>query len=545
MVFALVQTVMSQAIKKPDLFKAELTRLIRARYPLIYLHTYEEARGISLIQEICTGRQASLYVWSRTEGIMRDGTVVAGLLDPIAPLKWYEEFSEKSVLILKDYHHYLKDPLIIRKLRDLSQSLKSTQKTVILISPIQQIPADLQKDVTLTELPLPSRDEIQGLVSRILNESKANLALIPSGKNPEAPEIQAEQDLQGLVDAACGLTQEEIENVLAKSLVSSGKIEKHRVLEEKRQIVKKSGVLEFIDQKNVSSSNIGGLHNLKHWLKVRRLGFTQEARNIHLPSPKGVLLVGIPGCGKSLTALTVSQEWALPLIRLDLGRVYSGLVGSSENNIREAIKTTEAVSPCILWIDEIEKGLSGSQSGGSSDGGTSTRVFGTVLTWMQEKTSPVFVIATANDISQLPPEFLRKGRFDEIFFVDLPSQPERAEIFQIQLDRFGWNDSSLDLEQLSKESEGFSGAEIEQAIVSARFDVFSERAGGMATENILSSLKQTVPLSRTMGDRIDTLRRWAAHRARRASSLPPSNSSDSVGTPSFVSRAMSLERNSE
>ncbi len=501
-------------------FQEDFAQLIRARYPLIYLHSFEESRALSFLAELSLQRQASLYVWSRTEGITRGGQAVAGLLDPMTPLKWFEELKEKSVLVLKDFHHYLKDPLVIRKLRDLAQSLKTSPKTIVLLSPQQQIPPDLIKDITLMELPLPSREDISLLISKVIEETGVDAA---------------DTDLQGLIDAACGLTQEEIENVLAKSLVSSGKLEKLRVLEEKRQIVKKSGVLEFIDQKQVSSLAVGGMLNLRQWLKVRRSGFSAEARAINLPSPKGVLLVGVPGCGKSLTAMTVSQEWGLPLIRLDLGRVYSGLVGSSESNIREALKTTEAVAPCILWIDEIEKGLSGSSSG-SSDGGTSTRVFGTVLTWMQEKKSPVFVMATANDISALPPEFLRKGRFDEIFFVDLPSLSERAEIFSIQLKRFGWCTSALNVDLLAKESEGFSGAEIEQAIVSARFDAFSAEQSEMTEAHVIAALRQTVPLSKTMGDRIEGLRHWATHRARYASQSPV------VDELSFKSRAQSLER---
>lgn len=504
-------------------FKLDLTQLIRARYPLIYLQTFEELRALELLSSICTQRQATLYIWSRTEGVVKNRMPVAALNDPMAPLKWFEEIKEKSLLVLKDYHHYLKDPLLLRKLRDLSQSLKSSQKTIVLLSPNATIPADLVKDLTLTELPLPSREEIKELVRQVLKDTGTE---------------DSTADVDGLSEAASGLTQEEIENVLAKSLVSTGAFEKKRVLDEKRQIVKKSGVLEFIEQKQSASHSVGGMHNLRQWLKVRRRGFSEEARQIGLPPPKGVLLVGIPGCGKSLTALTVSQEWSLPLIRLDLGRVYSGLVGSSENNIREALRTTEAVAPCILWIDEIEKGLSGSQSG-SSDGGTSTRVFGTVLTWMQEKKSPVFVIATANDISQLPPEFLRKGRFDEIFFVDLPSLKERREIFEIQLARFGWSTDSLDINRLAQETESYSGAEIEQAIVAARFEAFSDGIEKMNDHHLLRAIKESVPLSKTMQDRIDGLRRWATHRARPASMAVANDEK------SQKSRAQSLERNLE
>lgn len=254
-----------------------------------------------------------------------------------------------------------------------------------------------------------------------------------------------------------------------------------------------------------------------------------------MPAPKGILLVGVPGCGKSLTAVTVGQEWEMPLLRLDMGRIFSGLVGSSESNIRNALATCEAVAPCILWVDEIEKGLSGSQSSGSSDGGTTSRVFGTILTWMQEKKSPVFVVATANDISQLPPEFLRKGRFDEIFFVDLPNATERKEIFNIQFERYGWEIKDVNLDSIAQKTDGFSGAEIEQSVVGARYLAFGENAE-FQQNHLVKAITETVPLSKTMADKIERLRSWATHRARPASSPPAEPEKDT-----FRARTDSLE----
>jgi SpoVK/Ycf46/Vps4 family AAA+-type ATPase len=486
-----------------DKFKKELSAHIRARYPLIAVQTYEESRTVDLLKDLCKERQSELFIWSRTQGITKNGKPVADVTDPMGVLKWYEESPEKSVLVLKDYHPYLKEPALVRKLRDLGHSLKRSPKNIVLVSPTVTIPAELSKDVALLELPLPGRDEIKTLVDRAVSA-------VPGS---------ATGDFGSLIDAAMGLTYDEIENVLAKSIVSRGSLDKQMVLEEKRQIVRKTGLLEFIETRPENAPSIGGLNHLKEWLLLRRRGLTQEARDLNLPSPKGILLVGIPGCGKSLTAVTVGREWELPLLRLDMGRMFSGLVGSSENNIRTALSICEAVSPCVLWIDEIEKGLSGvGQGGGGGDSGTSSRVFGTILTWMQEKKSPVFVVATANDISGLPPELLRKGRFDEIFFVDLPTPKERSEIFDIHMGRFKWEVSGLDQAKLVQVTEGFSGSEIEQILVGARYLAFGKNET-FHQSHVLKAIEETVPLSKTMRDRIDALRSWAQHRARPASIL--------------------------
>jgi SpoVK/Ycf46/Vps4 family AAA+-type ATPase len=482
-------------------FADQLSWMVRARYSVILLQTCEEARCVDLVEELGKKREAAVYVWSRTQGIQRHGKPVADTYDPMAALKWFQDLNEKALFILKDFHPYLKDPGVTRKLRDLSHELKRTHKNVLLLSAALQVPGELSKEVAVLELPLPSRNEVESLVRK-------------AGTILQKGELGAEE-VECIVDAATGLTHDEVENVLAKSIVSRGKLDKLLIQDEKSQIVKRSGILEFVPtQENVTS--IGGLEYLKSWLKVRRSGFSKEAKQLGLPLPKGILLVGIPGCGKSLTAMTVGREWQLPLLRLDMGRIFSGLVGSSESNIRMALSTCEAVAPCILWIDEIEKGLAGTKSSGSSDGGTTSRVFGTVLTWMQEKKSPVFVVATANDISQLPPEFLRKGRFDEIFFVDLPTVSERTEIFRIQLERYGWTCPDMNVPELIARMESFSGAEIEQVIIAARYLAFGNNEA-FSQRHLLQTIDETVPLAKTMGDRIDGLRSWAQNRARPAS----------------------------
>ena len=489
---------------KLEQFTEELSFLIRARYPLIHLSTYEESRCLQVIRELCRKRTSELYVWSRTEGTLKDHESANDIKDPMAILKWYEETAatDKSVLVLKDFHPYLKEPTVVRKLRDLAHQLKGRPKNILFVSALLPIPPELVKEVTVLEVPLPSRAEVESLIK----------------KAAEVVQTESSEpiDVDSLIDAATGLTYDEIENVFAKSIVSTGKLERRLIREEKRQIVKKSGVLEFVENEQMTSHKIGGLSLLREWLEGRKAGLSAEARALRLPVPKGILLVGVPGCGKSLTALTVGKEWELPLLRLDLGRVFSGLVGSSEGNIRGALATCEAVAPCVLWVDEIEKGLSGTKSSGQSDGGTTSRVFGTLLTWMQEKKSTVFVVATANDISQLPPEFLRKGRFDEIFFVDLPRADEREEIFRIHTDRFDWSADGFDAKALAEKADGFSGAEIEQALVAARYAAFG-RNETFTQDHIVQAIVETVPLSKTMGDRLDGLRDWAKHRARPAS----------------------------
>jgi SpoVK/Ycf46/Vps4 family AAA+-type ATPase len=289
----------------------------------------------------------------------------------------------------------------------------------------------------------------------------------------------------------------------------------NEVSSEKQQIIRKSGLLEYYASVE-SFSNIGGLSVLKDWLNKRAMAFSQEARMFGLPAPKGILMLGVQGCGKSLCAKAVSTQWQLPLLRFDMGRMFGSLVGSSEENVRRAIAVAESVAPAILWVDEIDKAFAGAQGSGATDGGTTARVFGTFLTWLSEKSAPVFVVATANDISQLPPELLRKGRLDEIFFVDLPSPEERTEVFRIHLTKRGRAPQGFDLGALSGGSKDFSGAEIEEAINSALYDAFY--AGeDLTTAHVLKALGETVPLARTMDEQINRLRSWAEGRARNAS----------------------------
>jgi SpoVK/Ycf46/Vps4 family AAA+-type ATPase len=334
-------------------------------------------------------------------------------------------------------------------------------------------------------------------------------------------QVQVELDGEGrerLLQAALGLSLAEAENVFAKVMIKDQRLGAEHVNDvfaEKQQIVRKSGLLEYYAAEEDFGS-VGGLSVLKDWLMKRAAAFTAEAQAFGLPAPKGILLLGVQGCGKSLCAKAVSRLWQLPLLRFDMGRMFGSLVGSSEENVRRAISVAESIAPAVLWVDEVDKAFVGSQSSAMTDGGTTARVFGTFLTWLSEKTAPVFVVATANEVAQLPPELLRKGRFDEIFYVDLPSEQERADIFTIHLAKRKRQPSDFDLPTLVSASRDFSGAEIEQAIISAMYDAFYEKQQ-LATAHILEALQQTVPLARTMAEKVADQRQWAVGRARSAS----------------------------
>jgi SpoVK/Ycf46/Vps4 family AAA+-type ATPase len=492
----------------------DIEHLMRARYPLIYILSSEEKRVEKSIADVLHAREreknykTKIYTWSVTEGVRLGKEPQGDSKDPLKALRFVVEAKadERAVFILRDLHAYLKNPEVVRLLRDIGRKLKEELKTVFLISPLLAIPPELDKEVAVVEYPLPELLEIDAIFDRV---SRNTGAKIPSG-----------QEREHVVEAALGLTADEAEGVFAKSLVQTGgSFDIDVILSEKERIVRKSGVLEFFRTQE-RMENIGGLDVLKSWLRKRQSAFSEEARQFGLPRPKGILMIGIPGGGKSLTAKAVGAAWRLPLLRLDVGKIFAGIVGSSEENMRRAIQMAEAVAPSILWVDELEKGFSGTGSSNNSDAGTAARVFGSFITWLQEKTSPVFVIATANNVDELPPEMMRKGRFDEIFFVDLPTLPERKEIASIHVKRRGRDPGQFNLDLIAEKSEGMTGAEIEQAIVSALFDEYDRngKTGVLTTEGVLHSLQETVPLSRTMKEKIAALRNWCKTRARPASS---------------------------
>ncbi len=321
--------------------------------------------------------------------------------------------------------------------------------------------------------------------------------------------------MERVVESALGLTLVEAENVFSKSAVRTHTFDLETILEEKKQIIRKSGLLEYYEHRE-EFSDVGGMEILKDWLVKRRAAFGARARDFGLPLPKGILLIGVPGTGKSLTAKAVGALWQMPLLRLDVGKIFAGLVGSSEENVRTVIKTAEAIAPAILWIDELEKGFSGTGSSGQTDGGTTSRVFSTFLTWLQEKSTPVFVIATANNVHQLPPELLRKGRFDEIFFCDLPDREDRRSIIDIHLRKKKRDPGQFEMDKLVDATTDYSGAELEQAVIAALYDAF-DTGGDLTTESLLKTFGELVPLAITMRENIDSMRDWARTRARMAS----------------------------
>ncbi len=506
------------------MFVRKISNLIRARFPYIYITTYEEDRVTALIRQ--TVREPKLikfprelYIWTQTAGFVNDETdeVVSGTVNPTSALDFIQKHDKDSIFIFYDLHvnfglrNRAPDYELVRKLRDLVAVLKTSQvrKNVFFIAPEMVIPDTLQKDITICDFPLPSVEEIKKKLNLMLSQNKK-----------VKTDNLSEEDKDKLCKAALGLTLQEAENAFALAMVNDGKIDVSDlkiIMNEKMQVIKKTGILEFV-QSDLSIDDIGGLDNLKSWLKKRNNSWSENAKKYCLPAPKGVLITGVPGCGKSLTAKAMSAIWQLPLLRLDLSKIFSGLVGSSEENMRRAISTAEAVSPSILWVDEIEKGLSGVNS--SNDSGVSSRIFGQFLTWMQEKEAPVFVIATANNINNLPPELLRKGRFDEIFFVDIPTLRERAEIFKLHLSKRLKNEAvakSINLcdelyFKLAEMTEGFIGAEIEQVVISALYEAFFENRE-LLVQDLEKTIHNTVPLSTTQKEQILALRAWANVRA--------------------------------
>lgn len=485
---------------------------IRAGFSGFVVRTFEEARAERELADVAGEVGYSLHFWSVSKGLVCPEAKSHNLLDdPVEVMDALAELPENSLLVMKDIHSFLDpdnqspDPLLVRTMRDQLRRCRETGKALILLGCEAGLPVELQKEFTVIDLDLPGVGTLRDMAENLAGS--ANIA-----KEPAALDAAAE--------AARGLTTVEAEDVMALAIVETKSLDATVIAREKARAIARDGILEVIEPQ-VGSDDIGGLDNLKSWLSKRRRTFTREALDFGLPTPKGALILGIPGTGKSLTAKAASSILERPILKLDAGRLFAGLVGSSESNLRKAIATAEAIAPCILWIDELEKGFSGSRSSSSSDGGTSARVLGGFLSWMQEKESPVFVVATANDISQLPPEMLRKGRFDEMFFVDLPDDSEREAIWRIHIARRNRDPETLNLHGLVQMSEGFTGAEIEQVVIDALHECF-DAGHDLTPETLIRAIDGTVPLSVTMAEQIKALRQWAKTRARPASTPPKS-----------------------
>lgn len=490
--------------------KAEVEDLIKARYSLIWITSPEETRVEDSLRKLCIEREMRLEVWSITEGfkVIANGQGTRDVKDPMKAIDHVLRAEGRALFVLRDFHPFLKEPAVVRRLRDAAHELRKTKKSLLVLSPVTKIPPELEKSISaVVDWELPNRQEIEQAARKVL----PNL--------PAATQQLIESDatfMERVVEGALGLTLVEAENVFAKSAVRTHTFDLETILEEKKQIIRKSGLLEYYEHRE-EFSDVGGMEILKDWLVKRRSAFGSRAKDFGLPLPKGILLIGVPGTGKSLTAKAVGALWQMPLLRLDVGKVFGGLVGSSEENMRSVIRTAEAIAPAILWIDELEKGFSGTQSSGSTDGGTTSRVFASFITWLQEKTTPVFVIATANNVHQLPPELLRKGRFDEIFFCDLPDREDRRQILDIHLRKKNRDPGQFDMDKLIDATIDFSGAELEQVVIASLYDAF-DAGGDVTTEGLSKTISEVVPLAITMREMIEQMREWARTRARAASS---------------------------
>jgi len=501
---------------------AELETLIRARYPIIYIVSWEERRVEDALRAITQSRNKKIFQWTVSQGMVNNpANRDEATRDPIKALDYVLESRDQAVFLFKDLHPFLNDVALIRRLRDLTYALKTSYKTLVILSPVLKLPPELEKEITVVDYALPGLDDLAELLDSIIQSVRAN---------PQVDTNLTQEEREQILKAAQGLTATEAENVFAKSLVEKHRFDINVVLSEKEQIIRKSAILEYYRSTD-AFADVGGLDLLKEWMEKRTIAFSEKARNFGLPAPKGILMLGVQGCGKSLSAKAIASLWKLPLLRMDVGQIFGGIIGQSEENIRKAIRIAESTAPNVLWIDELEKGFAGTQSSGISDGGTTARVFGTFISWLQDKTAPCFVVATANDVSSLPPELLRKGRFDEIFFVDLPGEKERAEIFSIHLLKRKREPEKFDLQKLAAATDGYSGAEIEQAVIAALYDAF-DLDRDITTEDILSVVGESIPLSLTMKEKIDVLRVWAETRARPASSV----------TATLAERAPTLEQ---
>jgi SpoVK/Ycf46/Vps4 family AAA+-type ATPase len=491
-------------------FTSELTLFLKARYPVIYINTIEEDRVEYIIRKnVKTNLNRSIYSWDFVDGYTNNPNNEGfAKRNPLQALELVERLNSETpaLFLLKDFNRFLTDLSISRKLRNISRILKLQPKTIIIIGSELTIPKELQDLITILQFQLPLEDEIHQELTRLV--TSLNITVDP-------------ELFENLTQACQGLSLERIRRVLSKIIATYKTIDSNSIgvlLSEKKQIISQTEILEYCSV-NEKITNLGGLTNLKDWLNKRKTAFSLQASNYGLPTPRGLLLIGIQGTGKSLTAKAIANDWQLPLLKLDVGKLFGGIVGESESRLRQMINLAETISPCILWIDEIDKAFTNTESKG--DSGTSNRVLATFISWLSEKTKPVFVISTANNIDLLPLEIIRKGRFDEIFFLDLPKLNEREEIFKIHLQEFRpetWK--SFEYSKLAQLSESFSGAEIRQSIIEGMYQAFYENRE-VKTDDICFALKEFIPLANLETSQMSKLQSWAASgQIRLASSKP-------------------------
>lgn len=501
------------ALTKTQQANQDISALLRARNSLLWVTTPEEVRVERAIVEAAGSADYETVTWDCDLGLCAaDGKAIdRSIQDPGSILDFIRDHRERRVYVLRDFHSFLGNPLILRALRNRERLLKSVPRTearaMIVLTPSSEIPPDLEGDAVVLDYPLPERREVAAILDDVVSALPADVAkdAAPNGVKEKA------------IDAALGLTTEGVSRCFARSLVTERRIDPVLVANEKKRVINAVPGVEWFDPDPRGLAGVAGLDLLKPWLEQRREGFSQRAREFGLPAPKGVLLVGVPGCGKSLTAKCVATAWQMPLLRLDLGSTQSKWIGESQANIRKALSVAETVSPCVVWLDELEKALAGATGGAAGDSGVAADALGTILSWMQDRSGNVFVVATANDVTNLPPELLRKGRFDDLFWVDLPTHGEREAIAAVTLRKHRRDPEQIDCTKVANATDGFSGAEIAALVPDALFAAFSDGEREITTADLVSAAKDVVPLSKTAADKIERLREWAKGRARPAS----------------------------
>jgi len=544
--------------------------LINSSTPIIVMETSEETQAVNLVRAACTELNMATFEWTIADGLLRCGTstppeppkiplqaridqntmlaqagraytqvrtalspgareadrlaqamssyqgadggavaastAIYNTREPAQALANMESMTIEAVFILKDFHRHMDDPVVVRRLRDVGQKFATNRRTVIITAPEIAVPAELKTLVEYFDLPLPNRKRLQEIIhdtfTRLSKTYSLKMQLDPAGVDAMSGNLR-------------GLTEEEADRAISQALVTRYALcpdSVTDVLDAKKQLLRHSGMLEFVEaQDNMAA--VGGLENLKHWLGQRRGAWEDSAREFGLEPPRGMIILGVQGCGKSLCARAVAGEWKLPLVKFDTSAVYDKYIGETEKRIRKVFQVAEGLAPCVLWIDELEKVFAGSgPDSASADAGVSSRLLASFLSWMQDRKAAVFVAATCNNVTVLPPELIRKGRFDELFFVDLPNQAERKQIFSIQLAKRKRNPADFDLEKVAAAAKGYSGAEIDAAVQGGLYAAYSEKKP-LTTQSLLDALAQTVPLSTTRAEEIQTLREWARTRA--------------------------------
>jgi ATP-dependent 26S proteasome regulatory subunit len=520
----------------PDVLE-RLKILIDSSTPIIVMETVEEMRAVRLVRAASSPLNLAVFEWSIASGLVRCGSDVvipehgfpgsgfpgsvhntdaAGAAalyhsqEPAQALGNLEALSIEAVFILKDFHRHIEDPVVVRRLRDVGQKFSANRRTIVITAPTFNVPPELRSLIEFVELPLPDAVRLRQIIDEVV---------VRLGKTRTLRRNLDNAGLDSVATNLRGLTEEEADRAISQAVVTRYGLLPETitdVLEAKKDLLRRAGMLEFVDASE-NMAAVGGLENLKSWLGQRRGAWDDAARKFGLDPSRGVIILGVQGCGKSLCARAVAGEWKLPLVKFDTAAVFDKYIGETEKRIRQVFRVAEGLAPCVLWIDELEKVFAGSGPDSASvDAGVSSRILASFLSWMQDRKAPVFVAATCNNVTALPPELIRKGRFDELFFVDLPNQAERKQIFSIQLSKRKRNPAEFDLDQLATAAQGFSGAEIDAAVQSALYAAFAKKEP-LTTQTVLVALGQTVPLSTTRAEEIQALRLWAKQRAVPAS----------------------------